>query len=384
MKRKILFIIDSIKFGGGGAEKYISSLSLICRRNYFINILTLYDFKKKYPFSGKYFSLQENLKNQNILLKFLKFNTIIRPLKIYKYIDLISPDIIVSNTDYVNLFAIMAKKIFNIKIPLIIFTHTNPILAYKKKNKYLIFLMKIFYKFKVINKIIAPSNGIKSILEKYFKVNKNKIIKIPNGINIDEIKIMKKDSITKYREIFYSNKFIKFINIGRLHEAKGHKNLINAFYKVKKVIQNSKLIIIGEGELKPKLYKLINDLDLGNDIILIGFQQNPYKYLNKSDIFVLSSLRESFGLVVIEALACEIPVISTSCIGPREILENGKFGLIVKINDIDDMVEKMVLLARNHKLRGLLKRNSLIRAEQYNINLIYKNWQSLFNSILFE
>ena len=106
MKKKILIIIDSLKFGGG-AEKLISSLSQIFSKNYFIYILTLLDFKKKYPFNGIYVSLKENLENQTVFSKFLKINTLLRPLKIHKYIDLISPDIIFSNTDYPNLFTII-------------------------------------------------------------------------------------------------------------------------------------------------------------------------------------------------------------------------------------------------------------------------------------
>lgn len=381
MKKKILIIIDSLKFGGG-AEKLISSLSQIFNKNYFIYILTLFDFKKKYPFNGIYVSLKENLENQKVFSKFLKINTFLRPLKIHKYIDLISPDIIFSNTDYPNLFTIITKKIFRIKIPLLIFTHTNPSLAYKKFDKYIIYLMKIIYRFKVVDKIITPSYGIKYILEKDFNLDKNKIITIANGINIDEIERKKRDILTVHNEIFNNNQIIKFINIGRLHKAKGHEYLIRAFDKVKKEIQNSKLIIIGEGELKPRLYDLINDLGLINDVILMGFQENPYKYLVKADIFVLSSIRESFGIVLIEALACELPVISTSCVGPKEILKNGKFGLMVKINNIDDLAEKMIFLAKNHELRNFLKKVSLKRAELYHISLIFKKWQNLFNSLL--
>ena len=381
MKKKILIIIDSLKFGGG-AEKLISSLSQIFSKNYFIYILTLLDFKKKYPFNGIYVSLKENLENQKVFSKFLKINTLLRPLKIHKYIDLISPDIIFSNTDYPNLFTIITKKIFSIKIPLLIFTHTNPSLAYKKYDKYIIYLMKIIYRFKVVDKIVTPSYGIKYILEKDFNLDKNKIITIANAINIDEIERKKMDILTVHNEIFNNNQIIKFINIGRLHKAKGHESLIRAFDKVKKEIQNSKLIIIGEGELKPRLYNLINDLGLINDVILMGFQENPYKYLVKADIFVLSSIRESFGIVLIEALACELPVISTSCVGPKEILKNGKFGLMVKMNNIDDLAEKMIFLAKNHQLRNFLKKVSSKRAELYHISLIFKKWQNLFNSLL--
>ena len=104
-----------------------------------------------------------------------------------------------------------------------------------------------------------------------------------------------------------------------------------------------------------------------NDIILLGLKTNPFKYLAKSDIFILSSITEGLGIVILEALACEIPIISTDCVGPKEILENGHYGLLVKKRDSKELAKKMINLATNKELLIQYSKQSFKRAEFFNI-----------------
>ena len=138
MKKKILFLIPSLEIGGG-AERTISLITKRLSKKYNISILTFFNLKKIYPFRGKHYSLKENTGFLNRFLTFLKIQEIIRPLRINILINSISPDLIISMTDFANQPAIIAKSLFRIKIPLIISIRGNPKKAYEKKIDILIF-----------------------------------------------------------------------------------------------------------------------------------------------------------------------------------------------------------------------------------------------------
>ncbi len=373
MKKKILFLIPSLEIGGG-AEKIASLLSIKLSIRYKISIITFYDKKDLYPFKGKYFSLK---------LKVKFWRKIFMSIKIYKLIKFFSPNLIISFMDHTNSLAVVLKFLFRFKIPLVICVHTNPKMAYKKKDRYLNILIRLLYPSKLVDKVITISRDVEKILECEYSIKRSKLKTIYNAVDFEEIKEKKKETICKFNKLFDKSNIIKFITIGSLREVKGHKYLIDAFSSVKEQVPNSKLIIIGEGPLKHELEKKIKDLNLVDDILLLGLQKNPYKYLAKSDIFVFSSLREGFPTVLLEALACGLPIISTDCeTGPREILDNGKYGLLVEVKNRVELYKKMVLLAKNDNLIKKLSKLSLERAKWFNLNNITDIWITLIEKVI--
>src|SRR5699024_1692708 len=129
------------------------------------------------------------------------------------------------------------------------------------------------------------------------------------------------EKIEMKNELFSEKDFL-IMNMGRLVEEKGQWHLIRAMKYVTQEIKNAKLIIMGVGELESYLKVLVEQLNLVNNVKFLGFKRNPFKYIKNSDLFVMSSISEGFGNVLIEAMACNVPVISTDCrYGPREILE---------------------------------------------------------------
>ncbi len=381
MKRKILFLIESLEIGGG-AERITSMLTRKISERFEVFILTLKHFNKIYPYSGTYYSLNNN-QNSSRIFNFLKLSNITYSIKIYKNIISISPDLIISITDYTNLVMILTKTLFRLKIPLISAIHCNPSLVYKKNMPHFNFLLKIFYRFNSVNKIISISKEVENILEKEYHIRKDKLKTIYNGIDLAYIKKMTKENILDFKNIFYDNSIIKFITVGRLDIVKGHKYLIEAFSKVKKKIHNSKLFIIGTGPLRDKLDLVVKGKKLENDIIFLGFKDNPFKYIAKSDIFVLSSIMEGLPMVLLEALACGIPIISTDCeTGPREVLGNGRYGMLVRVMDSNDLADKMLLLAWDSKLKEKYSKLSLERANKFEINKFVNQWIDLINSLI--
>ena len=380
MKKKLLIIIHSLK-RGGGVERLVSNLTIHLSKKYNIFILTVYHFKNLYPYIGHYYSLKENLGVMRKILNSLKFLTIIRPLRIYSVIRKISPDFILSSLDITNVYSILSKYIFRFNIPLFICVQNNPIMRYLKKLKYLNFLIRELYPLKSVNKIITISRRLEKILENYYYIEKDKLQTILNAIDLKLINKKKKEKIGIYNKLFDDVNTIKFITVGRLVDQKGHNYLIDSFFEVKKQVPNSKLIIIGDGTLRQKLEMQIKKRGLKDDVLLLGFKENPIKYLAKSDIFVLPSKYEGLPTVLLLALACGLPIVSTDCdTGPREILENGKYGFLVNVMDIEDLASKMILLAKNNELQNKFSSLSMARAEFFSLKKIIPEWINLFES----
>ena len=382
MKKKILILIPSLEFGGG-AERFASLIATRLSKIYNVKVLTFFDSTNLYSFKGEYISLKENIGLRNNIYKSFKINEFFRLFKIYKHISLNSPDIILSFIDFANFPVIITKFLFRIKIPLIIAIRCNPKIVYKNSNQHANFLIKRLYNSNLVDRIVLVSKELQDIMEEDYQIRKDKMITLYNGIEIEKIREKKDKIIHDYKEIFNNTKIIKFITVGRLHDDKGHDYLIEAFCKVRKEIKSSKLIIIGDGPLKHELETTIKRKGIENEIILLGLKKNPFKYLAKSDIFILSSKNEGFPNVLIEALACGLPIISTNCkTGPNEILEGGTYGLLVNVMDSENMAEKMIYLAKNKELMKKYSQKSLIRADFFNFERIFKDWVKLINRIL--
>jgi glycosyltransferase involved in cell wall biosynthesis len=168
---------------------------------------------------------------------------------------------------------------------------------------------------------------------------------LPHGVTIYNPAAPSDEQIRSSEDLsdeIFRKKCKRIIAIGTLKEQKDYPTLLRAFKKVT-VKKNAELLILGEGPERPKLEKLINELNLQGNVHLPGFVQNPISYLKGADLFVLSSAWEGFGNVIVEALACGVPVVSTDCkSGPAEILENGKYGSLVPVGEPQALAETIL------------------------------------------
>lgn len=210
-------------------------------------------------------------------------------------------------------------------------------------------------------KLVLLSKISRKILEE--KIGRKKDIKIiPLGIDIRKFNPHKK-----------KEDLILFV--GRLSKEKNMGALINTFSKTKK----GKLLLVGDGEERNKLENLIKKLKIQNKVIFTGKQKNPEKYFSKSKIFVLSSIYESFGFVLLEAMASGLPCIAFKPDGKKiitasdEIIKNGKTGFLVK--DEKEMTEKIDLLLSDDKLREKMGKLARKEAEKY-------SWEKTAKEIL--
>ena len=228
-----------------------------------------------------------------------------------------------------NIYAIIICKLLNKKI--IVRSNSSPTGWNKNYFKNLIF--KFFLK--KSDEIIVNSKHFKTELDKKFQTSSKLIL---NPLNKIEILKMSKEKINFK---FFDKKHLNIINIGRFTDQKDHITLLKAFKIVSKKMK-VKLTLIGYGPNKIKIIKFINENKLNNITRVINFKINPYPYLNKADIFILSSKYEGLPNVLLEAQVLKKYVISTDCpTGPKEILNNGNYGSLYKISNHNELSIKI-------------------------------------------
>lgn len=385
MKKNLIFILPELY--GGGAEKTVGNLSKKLIDNYNIDILLFRDTPIKYSYSGNLVFFPER-KGNGFFSKIKFFVNAVIFLKKYKKRNKISYSIsFLTAADIVNVFS-KAKGTKNI----ISIRNTDSKL--NDKNK--LYKLCTFLSTHKCDCIIAISNQVKKDLIDNFKVDEKKITTIYNPSSKIEFGNMK----LKFNKNFWNDPVV--INIGRLTYQKGQWHLVRAFSKIVKQIPNIKLIILGEGELKEHLQELIHDYKLEKNVLLLGFVDNPYDYLSRSDLFVFSSLYEGLGNSILESFACGIPVLSTDCVaGPRELIAPQtdfinktkdnicyeEFGILVpnfddKIYDSSNpltkeellMSDAVINLISNKELLKKYKEKALERSKYFEIDYIVQEW----------
>tara|TARA_B100000902_G_scaffold171935_1_gene166215 strand:+ start:4762 stop:5886 length:1125 start_codon:yes stop_codon:yes gene_type:complete len=206
----------------------------------------------------------------------------------------------------------------------------------KFQSLIVLFLKIILYN--LSDKIISNSKGSGNSLKKIF-IKEKKIFPIYNPYLK---KIYKNSRKKRYKYL---------LSVGRLTKQKDFNNLIISFSLIKDQIPNYKLIIIGDGQLKNELQSLIENLDLKKRIILTGWKKNLKKYYLSSKLFVLNSLYEGFGNVLIDAINYDLPIITTNCkSGPNEIINYGKGGFLTPIRNPKLLSKQILFCIKNYKL----------------------------------
>ena len=298
---------------------------------------------------------------------------ILLPLR--RYLQIEKPTALVCNLYTCNVVTLMAKMLVRSKVKLVLVEH---IILYEKQEKKQQKLQEIFrpilmrWLYPSADKVVACSQGLARDLEIYLGFNHGKIDVIYNPV-IDE-KLAEKANLFVEHPWFNKGEIPVVLGAGRLVRQKDFATLIRAFALVKKE-QKVRLVILGEGQLKNQLLTLVGQLNLENDVVILDFVENPYAYMAKSAVFVLSSGWEGFGNVVAEALAAGAPVVSTNCpSGPAEILDNGKYGELVSVGDSQGMAEAILRV-----LSGKVRSVDSAWLEQFTLKYSAQKYLELIN-----
>jgi glycosyltransferase involved in cell wall biosynthesis len=250
-----------------------------------------------------------------------------------RYLRRERPQAMLSALNYANIVAIWAKLLARVQTHLVVSERNT--LSCSTQNassvrvKLLPLLIKIFYPY--ADAVVAVSHGVAEDLITMTGLPMEKVKVIYNPVITPELFVKAEEPLD--HPWFRPGEPPVVLGVGRLTKQKDFPTLIRAFALVRKE-RPARLMILGEGEERPKLETLARELGIEEDFVLPGFVENPYKYMKRASAFVLSSRWEGLPTVLIEALALGVPVISTNCpSGPAEILEHGKWGCLVPVGE---------------------------------------------------
>lgn len=183
--------------------------------------------------------------------------------------------------------------------------------------------------------------------------------------------------ISEYTKL--DNKSIIFI--GRLdYSVKGVDYLIEIFQRVNKINKDIILYIVGDGTGMERLKSHIKRENLDEKIILLGFQKDVYQFLMNSDLCIVTSREEGFGLVVVEAMSIGVPVISFETNGPSEIIEHGENGILIKKYDVKKFADEILYLFSKPEELKRMSASAIRRAKNFDLEVVKEKWSKILNS----
>lgn len=258
-----------------------------------------------------------------------------------KYLRKSRPFALISALDYANIIAVCAQKLSLVATRVVVTEHSTLSISCANADRGLgrlvPFLVRHFYK--RAHGILAVSSGVADDLARVLDIDREAIRVAYNPVVTEKMITRSYETIDHPWLADGQQPFI--LAAGRLTGAKDFPTLIRAFKKLRDT-DDVRLVILGEGSQREQLEKLVAELELEGTVLLPGFSDNPYAWMRRSALFVLSSAWEGFGNVLVEAMACGVPVVSTNCpSGPAEILENGKWGRLVPVGDADALAKAM-------------------------------------------
>lgn len=226
--------------------------------------------------------------------------------------------------------------------------------------------------------IVAVSQGVQRDLIENFGIPEERIVVQHNPIDIERVRTCAREHVVHPRLLNLDVPLV--VAVGRLDKIKGFDFLVQAFAELLKKV-DSKLVIIGEGEERSSLCKMIQELGLQENVTLLGYQGNPWKYMVRADVFVLSSLVEGFPNVIGEALALSLPVLAVDCSpGVREYLQEGKCGVLVP-RDLTALAKGLEHLLTDDNLRKRLARQAGRRVSDFDLPRVVQSYESIIRSI---
>lgn len=301
-------------------------------------------------------------------------------LQASRLIKEIKPDVIIGNLYQTHWIFLIARFLARSNAKLITGEHNNLSSAFKgaKWGRLRHFLVKKLDP--LADLIIVPSKGISRHLIDEFNMPANKIAVINNPVVTDNLKELSKERVI---HTWLTKKDVPVIlSIGVIDIQKDPITLLRAFSLLQKQIK-TRCIFLGDGPMLEELKKLAKDLRINEDVAFLGFEKNPFKFMANADVLVLSSIYEGFGNVIVEAMACGCPVVSTRCPhGPEEIITDGINGLLSHVGNVEALANNMLRILKDDKLKKSLIENGYRRAMDFTAAEIADNYIRIINKCL--
>jgi len=258
-----------------------------------------------------------------------------------KYLRQERPQALLSSPAHANVIAVMARSLAGSSTRIVIreANTVSKIRAHTERFRERVVAWAIPWAYPFADDIVAVSDGVSTDLQQALDVDEEAITTIYNPTDIDELRRKAEKPVGHPWLKEKNSRFPVLLGMGRLSEQKDFGTLIRALHKVRDRYP-ARLIILGKGSQRKDLEDLAHSLGIGDAVSFPGFVDNPYAFLQRADVFVLSSAWEGMPNALIEAFVLGTLLVSTDCpSGPREILEDGKWGELVPVGDAHAMSE---------------------------------------------
>ncbi|NYJ28034.1 glycosyltransferase [Allomuricauda sp. ARW1Y1] len=379
-QKKIAIFINSL--AGGGAERVTSYLLpyLVNKGHAVVLVLTEEELAYPVPKEVPIHYLDKSGKNESGVAKLLKL-----PWLAYRYAHFLRNENITHSFSlltrpcYIN---IMARWFTSHPYKLMVSERNFPSMQYGGNHlqaRINNFLVKRLYP--KADLVVSNAKASAQDLVDNFGVAKERTRTIYNPIDIDKIQQM--EAI----QDFFDSNYVNAVSIGRLVPEKNHTFLLDAVLP----FNHLRLYIFGEGELRKSLEEKIQGLGLENRVFLMGFESNPFQYLKAADFFLFGSLNEGFPNVLMEAMCCGLPIVSTNCkSGPDEMMELNEsktddimftdYGILTPVNDVACMQKALEYVLEHPEFLQACKPNLLQRIQDFRREPILEAYHQLITS----
>jgi N-acetyl-alpha-D-glucosaminyl L-malate synthase BshA len=273
--------------------------------------------------------------------------------------------------------AFMAKQILNtygIHIPVITTLHGTDITLVGNDRTY---KPVVTFSINQSDGVTAVSQHLKDDTYRFFEIDRD-IRVIYNFIDLKRFSLKPRDHFKK--AIAPAGEKI-LVHTSNFRKVKRTQDVVRMFAKINAVIP-SKLLMVGDGQERPECEQLCRDLGVGDNVRFLGKQDAVEEILSVSDLFLMPSESESFGLAALEAMACKVPVVSSNAGGLPELNIEGQTGFLRDCGDVDGMAERAIYILEDEARLNTFKENALARAKQFDLALILPQYENYYKEII--
>ncbi len=296
-------------------------------------------------------------------------------LPLRRYLTSREPDVLYSMMTEPNLIAIAAHQLASTNTRLVISEH-NMLSHSIDSIKDRLVTLGAWASYPLADHAVAVSKGVRNDLLDKTRLEDDSISMIYNPVRVELIREQASEPVD--HEWLADESLEVVLSGGRHKPQKGFDTLLDAFAHLER--DNVRLVLFGKGPETEALQRQAIELGISDRVSFPGFVDNPYSYMSAADVFVLSSVHEGFGLVLIETMACGCPVVSTDCeSGPGEILDGGKYGLLVPVGDKKALADGISQMLTDPTDPDVLQS----RAADFGAENALSRYESMINKILY-
>jgi glycosyltransferase involved in cell wall biosynthesis len=372
--KRVCFVLPSL--AGGGAERVaVQVLSALDGRRW---DRSMYLFKREGPYLA---DLPDGVR----LSSSTSESRIGRLFELRQYLRTTRPDLVVSFLSYFTVLAAAKAAAAGARVVFVLGTPMSAFLSdadyhWKTPSHRTLFALITRAGYNLADAIATTSQGVSDDLMQHFGVRESAIKVVHNPIDFAAMHAAVSEPLDGADEHAWKHPAI--VSAGRLAEAKNFPLLIDAMALLRRRIPEARLFILGQGDQEPQLREQIASLGLADAVRLCGFQRNPWKYIARADVFALTSRYEGFGNVLVEAMACGVPVVVTRSPGPLEIVRDNVDGVIVPEHSAAAVADALTAILTDDRRRASMAAAAKAASSRFALPAIAGQYDSWFSELV--